>query len=241
MVSGETRAVLRLTPECIRPHGALVLTRMQVPAGAALSDRLRALLDEAADTFAREAAPVAVFDELPVGEFEQLYEGAGRNQPHTPVPVVARRAEALALFAGTLGPAMDAAIARAFGQGNAALGCVLDTYASIAAERLAERAADRFRECVDRRHPDGRFVLPYSPGYCGWHVSGQRALFERLRPGEIGIVLNASCMMVPVKSVSGVLIAGSREAHRFSPSFPFCEACTHRECLDRMRALRNVS
>ena len=86
---------------------------------------------------------------------------------------------------------------------------MLDAIASERADRAAELAgaigSRRFR-----REGSTRRVLPYSPGYCGWHVSGQRKLFDFLRPEEIGMTLNASCLMQPLKSVSGVLVAGAR-------------------------------
>jgi hypothetical protein len=221
------------------PHGAAVLARLHVPPGAALSDALHALLDEAAAAFDRAAAPAAVYEELPFAEFEQVY-AAGRHEARTPLASIARRAGALALFAGTLGRELDVAIASSFRCGNAALGCVLDACASVAAERLADLMAARFHAGVAGRNSAWR-VLPYSPGYCGWHVSGQMPLFERLQPQDIGVTLNASAMMTPLKSVSGVLVAATAEAHRFSPNFPFCETCAARECLDRMRALRTMA
>ena len=81
-------------------------------------------------------------------------------------------------------------------------------------------------------------MLPYSPGYCGWHVSGQGRLFGALCPEEIGIRLNASFLMQPLKSVSGVLVAGAPEIHDFDDDFDFCAECTTRECRVRIaRAL----
>ena len=73
-------------------------------------------------------------------------------------------------------------------------------------------------------------VLAYSPGHRGWHVSGQRALFAALSPEEIGITLNSSCLMQPLKSVSGVLVAGHPDVHDFDDDFPFCSECSTRDC-----------
>jgi len=48
-------------------------------------------------------------------------------------------------------------------------------------------------------------TLSYSPGYCGWHVREQPKLFSLLKPSNCGITLNDSCLMHPVKSVSGII------------------------------------
>jgi len=69
-------------------------------------------------------------------------------------------------------------------------------------------------------------------------VSGQRRLFARLRPEEIGIHLNSSFLMTPLTSVSGVLVGGTGDIHRFRPDFPFCEACATHECRPRMASVR---
>jgi hypothetical protein len=77
-------------------------------------------------------------------------------------------------------------------------------------------------------------ALAYSPGYCGWHVTGQRKLFKYLRPEEIGITLNASCLMQPLKSVSGVLVVGPGHVHKFQPTYSFCETCREKQCRERI-------
>ena len=80
-------------------------------------------------------------------------------------------------------------------------------------------------------------VLRYSPGYCGWHVSGQGKLFDYLRPERIGLSLRTSFLMEPLKSVSGVLVAGPKEIHEFSASYDFCSRCDTRGCRQRIRTL----
>jgi hypothetical protein len=80
-------------------------------------------------------------------------------------------------------------------------------------------------------------VLGYSPGYCGWHISGQKKLFAYLHPERIGITLNNSYLMTPLKSVTGVLVAGPPEIHRFKPDFPFCRHCRTYSCLERFKHL----
>jgi hypothetical protein len=79
--------------------------------------------------------------------------------------------------------------------------------------------------------------MRYSPGYCGWHISGQKMLFQFLRPEEIGISLLESFLMKPLKSVTGVLIAGKKTVHVFKPEFPFCSECKDHSCQQRIKAL----
>ncbi len=100
----------------------------------------------------------------------------------------------------------------------------------------AEKILDISSTGGDRRSPvDG--VLAYSPGYCGWDISGQRKLFEFLKPETVGISLGESCLMQPLKSVSGVFIIGPKAIHLFDNCYSFCGRCTTHNCRDRIRAL----
>ncbi len=235
------RRVIRLTAPEIRPLASDVLRHQGMPPGAAVSPRLRALLVTAKAAFDELVAPVAVFEEVSRDEFASVFAGVGLNEPATPLAEIVPRSDGLALFAATIGPGLERATRRRLEEDDAALACTLDAFASAAAERLSELVARQYLATLGLSEgPAPIRVLAYSPGYCGWHVSGQHALFDRLRPGEIGIELTDRSFMTPVKSVSGVLVAGPREAHRFRPVYPFCEACVARECRDRMRALREM-
>ena len=83
-------------------------------------------------------------------------------------------------------------------------------------------------------------VLSYSPGYCGWHISGQKKLFAFLHPEEIGIRLLDSFLMHPLKSVSGVFVCGPEDIHRFENGFAFCGECRHQTCRERIDSLKRV-
>lgn len=237
------RRVIRLTAREVRPDAADVLRHQGIPAGAAVSPGLHALVRSARAAFDELVFPAAVFDEVSRSEFAAIYGGSGLNEPGTPMLEILPRAEALALFAATIGPGIETEIRRRLAGSDAALACALDAFASAATERLADLVAQEYLATFAHhvQRPAPLHVLPYSPGYCGWHVSGQKPLFDRLQPGEIGIELNDRCFMTPVKSVSGVFVAGSREAHRFRPVYTFCEVCVTRECRDRLRALRESS
>lgn len=229
------RRVVRVDATSVLPPRARVLARAGVPEGRTPSARILGLLARASDLFLAEAAPVGIVEEVSPDTFLALCRD-GRNGPPSVVETVAPRARRLALFAATVGEPVCARIRTLFAEGDAPLGLLLDAVASEAATELAEEIGETLVAGDDAG--SGLAVLGYSPGYCGWPLTGQRELFARLRPADAGIALSGSALMSPVKSVSGVLVAAPPEAHRFRPGFDFCEACAERTCLDRMASLR---
>jgi hypothetical protein len=228
--------VVPFTPDEAQPERGEVLRSQELPEGPELPERVAALLDTALRLHLELIEPRAVFETLPIDDFEKLYPGEGHNARATPLERVFPQATGLALYAATLGEGVCAEIRARFEQKDLAVAYMLDGVASVAADRLSRLLADRFGDIVARGSAgDGApRVLPYSPGYCGWHVSGQGRLFARLRPEEIGISLNDSYLMTPIKSVSGVLVAGPGTIHRFRPSYPFCEGCATHACRERI-------
>ncbi len=81
--------------------------------------------------------------------------------------------------------------------------------------------------------------VSYSPGYCGWHISGQKKLFSVLKPDSIGINLNNSFLMQPIKSVSGMIIGNDAQNHMIKPQYDFCKRCRTHSCLERNMILSN--
>ena len=65
-------------------------------------------------------------------------------------------------------------------------------------------------------------MLRYSPGYCGWHITGQKMLHENLQSRDIGITLTEAFSMKPMKSMSGVIISFKPSIHDFNNNYPFC-------------------
>ena len=70
---------------------------------------------------------------------------------------------------------------------------------------------------------------PYSPGYCGWPVSDQQELFKLFGNENCGITLSETCLMNPIKSISGVIGIGKNvKKHPYS-----CAICDSKNCLYR--------
>ena len=225
------------TPAESAPARGEILRLQGMPPEGEVSARIGALVDAAMAIYLELAEPRAIVGDIAGDEFAGVYRGDGRNSHETPLEQIYPQADRLALFAATVGARVSARIRELFDQHELALGCMLDSVASAAADRLAELLGPRYLTMAGDEGTQGWRVLAYSPGYCGWHVSGQRKLFGFLQPEAIGITLNASCLMQPLKSVSGVLVVGPGQIHKFRPTYSFCETCREKQCRDRMASV----
>lgn len=231
------REIVRFTKAEAQPTLEAVLASEDLPAEDALAPRLRRLVDEALAAYTDLVEPRAVCEDVSAEEFASILGPLGIPLDEIVVGRIVPGAQALALYVATLGEKVPARIRRLFDEDALAEGYMLDAVASVGADQLSDVLSERFEAVLAGRGLDGTRVLPYSPGYCGWPTTGQKPLFAALRPGEIGVTLNDSCLMWPVKSVSGVLVAGPGDAHRFRPEFPFCRECRTHDCGRRMASV----
>jgi hypothetical protein len=231
--------IVTFSTDELRPPAAQVLEHQGIREGRAVSASIETLCANAVDLLCEVARPTGVMAGISIDEFAAVYLGEGLNEARTPVGDIFPRARSLALFAVTLGPGIGSEINTRFATGDLALAAMLDSAASAAADQLAAVVQQRYATLLAQRgEADHAFVLRYSPGYCGWHISGQKKLFDALRPEQVGISLRESFLMEPLKSVSGVLIAGAAEIHEFEMTYACCEHCESRSCRERLRALR---
>ena len=71
----------------------------------------------------------------------------------------------------------------------------------------------------------------FSPGYCGWHVAQQQMLFPLFDSHTCGVQLTDSSLMIPIKSVSGIMGVG-REVRKLDYT---CGLCTFEKCYKRKK------
>ncbi|UCF38642.1 MAG: hypothetical protein JSU96_07345 [Acidobacteriota bacterium] len=228
--------IFEFTPEQVYPSREAVFQHQGVPPGARISEQSRSLLERSFELFEELAAPIGMLAPISPSDFSEVLTGEGENEEHHPVLQIFPKGDSLALFAATLGPEISDRVQQYFQDKDVAMGYTLDSVASIAADIVADLVQARFDGDLKDASPDTG-VLRYSPGYCGWHVSGQKKLFRYLNPSQIGISLNESCLMSPIKSVSGVLIAGPKQIHIFPNSYSFCALCPTQSCRSRIRDL----
>lgn len=222
----------------ILPDKDSVLQHQGIPKHVDIRETTHTILSKALDLFAETAEPLGLLRELSIDEFDLVFKGERNNAEDTPLGRIYPQAEQLALFASTMGSHISRTIELLFKENDFALGSMLDAVASLAADKAAEVCEDYFHQQLGES--SDLVVLSYSPGYCGWHISAQKRLFGFLHPEEIGMSLNTSYLMSPLKSVSGVLVAGNKEIHLFDNDFPFCNDCKTYSCLVRMKKLTRV-
>lgn len=233
------KRVVRFEPHQAMPSSRAVSRAQGIDENRGLSGRSRMLLDRALEIYRRLAEPRGLVASISHSDFEDVYDGEGLNPHESPVAKIHPRATGLTLFVATVGEPVAARIRALLEHQDLALAYLLDVTASEGASMLADQMANDFVDYLTSiGHPSAESrVLPYSPGHCGWHISGQRTLFDYLGPQAIGITLNEQFLMTPVKSVSGVLVAGRAGTHRFRPTYQFCEDCETRDCRERMASL----
>ena len=225
----------------VEPTREAILRALGGPADRPADARVERLLSDALEKLRSNAEPRGMFADVGAREFAAIYEGAGDNDVPSPLAEIFPRADLLALFAVTVGPALSEGIAALFDEGCPALGATLDAAASEATE-LAAAHLDRIvlgEARAEGRADEGSRLLRYSPGYCGWNLTGQRALFVALHPDAIGISLTESCLMEPLKSISGVMVLGLPEIHDFDNDYPFCSECRTKDCRRRIQAIES--
>ena len=243
MEAGLQRELFSIPIAEVVPPVRAVLRSQGIPPDIEPNWRTVELAEEAEKIFRQLARPVGVWLPISVEEFTRMLAGEGLNAEATPVEDTVVRADDLALFAVTVGSDLPRVIGDLFARQDPALGSMLDSYASEGVELAADLLEQRFVESLKRvRKETGDFgVLRYSPGYCGWDVSGQRRLFAILQPRDVGISLRESCLMQPLKSISGVLIGGRREIFDFENTFDFCDECTTWVCRERIAVVSGGS
>lgn len=140
-------------------------------------------------------------------------------------------AEAYAFFICTAGTAFEAYQQRLSREGDMVRTFIADALGSVVAERCADSMEQCLQSSIDKL--GWNHTNRFSPGYCGWHVSEQQRLFPLFGGQTCGVMLTDSSLMVPIKSVSGVIGLGPSVRHLDYS----CGLCNYDKCYKRKRQL----
>jgi len=139
------------------------------------------------------------------------------------------RCPQVAIFLVTIGKYLEETAFQLARDGLILQATVLDAIGSDAVEKVADFAQDRIKEVAKARGlvTSRRF----SPGYCDWNIGQQRMLFYALTGNTVGIRLTGECLMIPQKSISGIIGIGpsTDNVENYNP----CKTCTKKDCPGR--------
>ena len=140
-----------------------------------------------------------------------------------------RGSEAFALFICTSGLEFEAYQQRLKEQGDMVRVFIADALGSVIAEKCADQMEKALQESIDKL--GWKHTNRFSPGYCGWHVSQQQLLFPLFQGHTCGVKLTDSSLMIPIKSVSGIIGLG-KKVRKLEYT---CGLCDFKQCYKRKK------
>ena len=138
-----------------------------------------------------------------------------------------KQADKVAVFVLTIGKYLEDTAAQLAEGGLVLQSAVLDAIGSDVSERLAGSVEGQISEVA---HNQGLTISRrFSPGYCDWNVSQQKMVFQTMKGDHAGVRLTDSCLMLPRKSISGIIGIGPSEIGEYNP----CKTCDKYDCVGR--------
>jgi hypothetical protein len=135
--------------------------------------------------------------------------------------------EYAALFVCTAGTLFTDWTHRFNSRGDLLEAYIVDAIGSLTVEKAMDKIQDELKHQANRERME--ISNRYSPGYCEWHLSSQKELFLLIGDNPTGVSLSDSCLMQPIKSVSGMIGIG-REVKRHEYG---CAVCRNENCIYR--------
>lgn len=156
-------------------------------------------------------------------------------KPHSQICGYLKNAEKLAIFICTAGENFSILSDRYNKEGEYLKGYFTDMLGSIVAEKSMDYIQQELEKQVQLEF-GMKITNRYSPGYCNWEVNDQKQLFALLPHNNCKITLSKSCLMLPIKSVSGIIGIGKRVRKNIYA----CDICNNTTCIYRKVKDKNL-
>mgnify|MGYP001816441978 CR=1 FL=1 len=179
-------------------------------------ERLEKVLAESIELAGELVAPAGIYIDAAGGDLpgSSVFDGLAR----------------VAYCVCTIGPELEKEVARLSAGEKLLRAVVLDAAGSVAAEEVAGHMDRAIREMAAAEGL--KTSCRASPGYGDWDVSEQRAMFELVPAGRIGVRLSDSAMMIPRKSISFAVHVDEHPARLRSENS--CRNCDRTDCPYRI-------
>jgi hypothetical protein len=138
-----------------------------------------------------------------------------------------KQCEKVAIFVTTIGGYLEETVSQLAEDGLAQQAVVLDAIGSSAVEKMANLVQEMIEE--EARTQGLHISRRFSPGHCDWNVKQQKIVFQAINVNSAGIQLTEGCLMLPRKSVSGIIGLGPPYVAEYNP----CPTCKKHDCIGR--------
>ena len=136
-----------------------------------------------------------------------------------------KRSSKIAVFVCTAGDKIYELSRQYMAEGDLLKGYVYDLFGSFVVESAMDLVQNSLKSEMNSQ--DLTITNRYSPGYCGWNVNQQKKLFALFHPEFDFVKLSDSCLMQPIKSVSGIIGIGPNVKYNDYT----CHICDSTNCL----------
>jgi hypothetical protein len=207
-----------------------VLSRMGYGTAGMPSARIESLVKEYADNICHLIEPsysYVILDVNSVRGSRVFIEGSVVFRSNV-IAELLRQCPRVAVFVLTIGGRLGEVVRQLSGEGFLVQAAVLDAIGSDAAETLAHVVQEiiKSKAAVEGLAIRRRF----SPGYCDWRISQQKMVFRAVGGDSAGVRLTEGYLMVPQKSISGIIgIGPAGKVEGYNP----CSTCNKRDCTGR--------
>lgn len=192
-----------------------------------LSDELNLVIDQG-EEWIKPFGKVLLTDGVDIG-ITDLGVRNVRFECGRKIARLMKGSEQVALFVCTIGAGISDAYKYFISQGDPLKAYFVDTLGSIAVEKAMDLVQHQLAEELSARQL--QFTNRFSPGYCGWPVREQQKIFSFFPSSPCGISLSESSLMIPSKSVSGIIGVG----HSVRYVEHNCMLCEMKNCLYRKK------
>jgi hypothetical protein len=206
----------------------LLKDRIQMQTGRsrnpAVARKIRQPLESILAVVETKVRPKAVFDMLPILDADDRIVKTPAGLIQSPMlSAIVRRCRQnanLVFMAATIGDALEKL-------GRAAADILESWLYDMVGSELVDLVADAVENDFKAEEPNCclEFSMRSSPGYCDWSVEGQKIIFTALDPSRIGVTLTPYMLMIPRKTLSGVLVAAEEVPVKFA-----CALCAKKDC-----------
>ena len=215
-----------------------VLRYLGSPANAQPNSALTRVLDHWIAEAELRAKPRAIFGIYPIVEIDKRSLSLKNEQENITfrgaIGEFLGVSRQISAFIATAGPDVEQLATRLLQEGDPLAAMIVSGVGSERAEAAEQVVIEKLRS----RAAKVGFAptLPYSPGYCGMELTEQTKLFALLEGRRVGVSLSSSCLMNPIKSVSGLI--GLGPADQVQQYGSPCDRCDIAKCDMRRDSLK---